>query len=63
MVGLGIAHVGDAHDGVLRGGGDDFEVFGIEREKLQVGHRIRSGDVGSVALIWALRLPIYKFGA
>ena len=41
LVGLGIAHVGDADDGVLRGGGDDVEVFGIKREQLEVGHWVR----------------------
>ena len=38
LVGLGIAHIDDADDGVLRGGRDHFEVFGVKREQLEIGH-------------------------
>ena len=37
-VATGIAHIGNAHDGILHMGGNDFEVFGIKRKKLEIGH-------------------------
>jgi len=46
VVGLSKAHVTDADDGILGGGGNDVEVFVIERQQFEIGHRDVSGNVG-----------------
>ena len=45
-----IAHIGNAHDGVLHMGGNDFEVFSVKREKLEVGHGWSAPSIDRVGL-------------
>ena len=59
VVGAGKAHVADAHHGVLRGGGNHVEVFAVERQQFEVGHRNMSG-IEDVAAQMGVGGTIYK---
>ena len=50
MVGLGKAHVADADDGILRGRGNDVEIFGVERQEFEIGHE---GEMSGVEAVGA----------